>query len=119
GVSNNGVSAATPASPYFLQILTNFLFLSEKRLLRLKYLLMMYFLISSPKKANARTTVIIPATVVRMVVTIFSLARYPPTGPRINLSILEKYTGIARASSSHINSRCSFHDRGIGQSFSP
>jgi hypothetical protein len=92
GVRKRGVNAATPTSPYLVQIATNFLLLPENLLCFFENLLVMFFRIHSPKKVKSKTTVIIPATVVKIVVTKFSPDAYPITGPNINFSILQKYT---------------------------
>ena len=90
GVSNTGVNAATPTNPYLRQIRMNFRFRSENFFRFLKNDLKTRLRMKSPKKVNANTAVIIPATVVRMVVTIFSPETYPPSGPKMNFSIDEK-----------------------------
>ena len=92
GVKKMGVKAATPTSPYLVQMATNFLLLTENLLCFFENLLVMFRLIHSPKKVNSKTTVIMPATVIKIVVTKFSPKAYPITGPNINLSILQKYT---------------------------
>lgn len=99
GVNNTGVSAATPAIPYFFQIVTNLRFRPENFFRLPRNLLTILLRSQFPKKAKAKTTVIIPATVAMMVVNKFNPTVYPPKGPSINFSMLEKYT---RTISSHI-----------------
>lgn len=90
GVRITGLSAATPITPYFLQIVTN-LRLRIVNLLRfLKSLSSIRSLRNVPRYVNNVTLDIMPSIVTTMVVSNEKPAAYPPTGPAINLSMVNK-----------------------------
>lgn len=92
GENMMGVKKETPNRPYFLQNVTNLLFLLLNSFRFLLKILSIQFLSPGPKEETTNTEVIIPEIVSKVVSQKLSPKAIPMVGPPINLNMLIKKT---------------------------